>query len=126
MNSKREALDTLAPGDRMCWHAGAGYSAWGTVTSIKELHYVDGWNGPVFTGVTVVLDCAHYPTFDSWGWPKDEPRIVTRRFNRFGSDVQDAYTPAATVQAEQDKRAAESRARLARYARGDVGYRLLG
>ena len=61
---KNGALDTLAVGDRICWHAGAGCSAWGTVLSVKELHYVAGVNGPVFTGITVILDSPHYPTFD--------------------------------------------------------------
>ena len=92
-HKKGELLATLAAGDRMCWHAGAGHSAWGTVTSIKELHYVAGVNGPVFHGVTVVLDVPHYPTFDKWGWPIDEPRTVTRRFDRWGSDIEWAYTP---------------------------------
>ena len=92
---KKGALDTLAEGDRMCWHAGAGYSAWGTVTGIRELHYAAGVNGPVFTGITVEVDVKHYPTFDKWGWPADEPRTVTRRFHRWGSDIEWAYTPSA-------------------------------
>ena len=90
-----ETLHALTTGDRVCWHAGAGYSACGTVTAVKELHYVAGVNGPVFTGITVVLDVPHFPTFDKWGWPADEPRTHTRRFDRWGSDIEWAYTPAA-------------------------------
>jgi len=92
---KSGALDTLAEGDRICWHAGAGYSAWGTVTGVRELHYVAGVNGPVFHGITVEVDVKHFPTFDKWGWPVSEPRTVTRRFDRWGSDVEWAYTPSS-------------------------------
>ena len=92
---KNGALDTLAAGDRICWHAGAGCSAWGTVLSVRELHYVAGVNGPVFTGITVIIDSPHYPAFDKWGWPISEPRTVTRRFDRMRSyEVEYAYTPS--------------------------------
>jgi hypothetical protein len=86
-------LADLTTGDRICWHAGAACSAWGTVTGVKELHYVEGVNGPVFHGITVTVDVPHFPTFDKWGWPVSEPRHVTRRFDRWGSDIEWAYTP---------------------------------
>jgi hypothetical protein len=55
---------------------------------------VAGVNGPVFHGITVIVDVPHYPTWDEWGWPADEPRAVTKRFHRWGSDIEYAYTPA--------------------------------
>ncbi len=59
-----------------------------------------GVNGPVFHGITVTVDVPHFPTFDKWGWPVDEPRTVTRRFDRWGSDVEYAYTPGETSHAD--------------------------
>ena len=85
----------LAAGDRVCWHATPDKrGAWGTVTGVNEVHSVPGVNGPVFTGITVTLECAHYPTFDGSGWPADERRTVTRRFNQLTAyEVEYAYTP---------------------------------
>ena len=89
---KNGALDTLAAGDRICWGVDTR-GAWGTVTEVKELHYVAGVNGPVFHGITVVMDVPHFPVFDKWGWPQTEPRTVTRRFERWGSEIEYAYSP---------------------------------
>lgn len=97
INSKKgDKLRTLTAGDRVCWHADI-QSAWGTVTSVKEIHTVQGVNGPVFTGITVILDCPHFPTYDKYGYPVDEPRTVTRRFNKLTDyEIEYAYTPRET------------------------------
>jgi hypothetical protein len=89
---KRNALEALAPGDRVCWSAGAGRSAWGTVTEVGEVRTRPGVNGPVFDGVTVTVDVPHYPTYDECGWPVSKPLTVTETFQH-ASDVEHAYTP---------------------------------
>lgn len=96
MNAKpviRKSIPELAAGDRVCWHNGAGFTT-GTVTAVSEIHTVPGVNGPVFTGITVHVDVAHYPTWDDHGWPVDEPRMVAKRFNTLSAyELEWAYTP---------------------------------
>ena len=90
MISKRDALHTLAPGDRVNWPEGCE-AVWGTVVKAAPTT-VQGVNGPVVTEVEVVLDVEHWPTVDSDGWPTTKRCTVTRHF-RYPSDVYDAYTP---------------------------------
>jgi hypothetical protein len=89
---KENALQTLTRGDRVCWPAGAGRSAYGTVTAVDGIDWHPGVNGPVFRGIAVTLRVPHCPAWDSHGWPVDEPATVHKSF-RFSSDVEHAYTP---------------------------------
>jgi hypothetical protein len=91
---KRGALHTLTRGDRLCWPSVGGCSAVGTVTSVGKVHWTEGVNGPVFSGITVTLRVPRCPAFDGWGWPVSEPRTLTKTF-RFSADLEWAYTPAA-------------------------------
>ena len=90
---KRGALHTLTRGDRLCWPSVGGCSATGTVTSVGKVHWTEGVNGPVFSGITVTLRVPCCPAFDGRGWPVSEPRTVTMTF-RFSTDLEWAYTPA--------------------------------
>jgi hypothetical protein len=105
MHDKRNALDTLTPGDRVCWNTGPGrgYDAWGTITGVDEIHTVPGVNGPVFTGITVTVEVPNFPTWDSCGWPKSEPRTVKTRFDKYTSAKPEwAYTPGYCPECEHE------------------------
>ena len=90
MIDKRDALHTLAPGDRVNWPEGCD-AVWGTVVKAAPAT-VQGVNGPVVAEVEVVLDVEHWPTVTSYGWPTTKLCTVTRRFLH-RSDVYDANTP---------------------------------